>query len=356
MVFCGFVRRRYGDSDAASQNPNTQGWCPLRLKHTFLAVTTVFAALLCLSGCGSDSGSSVLQRDVEGVWSFYEADDSYPPTAPESRPVPSSPPVYGVSNALAYGGSRSNRPTKNGFTKNLVLQLTNKDDVNQSCTTCGQAVGGSRLFGKFISINHQFLCTPDLDETNKPIGPGTWLRLYGTLEGTQIEAKVTGNINKLICSRDENIGSPPGPNNCAGLGFSGNFQHPVEIDVSGELQWEPWALGYGFCKMVFTYDKVIHPDHVTGAEPPAACNEEEQRTGEFELYKSWYQPTDTSSVNCATSVPPFGWLDLIKNYAAWSSAPDPAPPAIGGCDTRDAYRWGPILMPESECLDTYVSE
>ena len=336
MVFCGFVRWRYGDSDAASQNPNTQGWCPLQLKHTFLAVTTVFAALLCLSGCGSDSGSSVLQRDVKGIWSFYEIDDS---SSPPPNPLQDLYTPLAPGKALAYDGFR-NRPVGDRITKNLVLQLTNVGEVSQICDTCGQAVGGSRLYGKFISINNQFLCTPDLDLTEKPIMPSAWMRFYGTLEGTQVEATVTGSISQRVCSRDENEGLQPGPDNCAGLGFSGNFQHPVEMHVSGELQWEPFVFGLGFCKLVFTYDKVVYPNQTTWLEAPAACNE----TGEFVLYKSGYQPTDTASQNCATAQPPVSTV-------GWSQSPN-----LGGCGDRDAYRWGPIAVTESECLDTYVSE
>lgn len=45
---------------------------PLRLKYTFLAMTTVFAALLCLSGCGSDSDSSYGEQDFASVQVMYD--------------------------------------------------------------------------------------------------------------------------------------------------------------------------------------------------------------------------------------------------------------------------------------------
>ena len=408
----------------------------MRLKRTLLAVTTVFAALLGLNGCGSDSGSSVLQRDVDGVWSYYEPNycEEIEPNVwrgtcfenAQMAPVPSDPPIVGVSNALAYDGFR-NKPTTSVTTRNMVLQLTNEGNVNQICDTCGQKVGGSRLYGKFMSINHRFLCTPDLDSDEKPIRAANWLKLYGTLDGTRIEGTVTGNINQTTCSRDENSTKFPGPNNCApdasgtdgvalsgdptftsqtadfteydvglpitidsvepptcggcaptnltttiaavnsetsvelavapsnsvnpatwtkGLVFPATFQHAVEMKISAELQWEPWQetiFGkFGFCKMVFTYDKVAYPNTNVNPEieAPAGCNE----MGEFELYKSSYQPTNTLSANCSTDEPP-------DTGVKWSQRA-----AQGGCETRDAYRWGPIAMIESDCLDTYVSE
>jgi hypothetical protein len=121
--------------------------------------------------------------------------------------------------------------------------------------------------------------------------------------------------------------------------FPAGFRHPFEMEISGELQFEPTILGPGFCKMVLNYSKWIFPDENTRAEAPAACNAEAQRTGEFVLYKSGYQPTDTTTLNCATSQPP---------TSGWNTA--------CGAAGSDAYRWGPIFMTKSECLDTYVSD
>ena len=338
----------------------------MRLKRTIVAMTTVFAAVLGLSGCGSDSGSSVAQRDVEGIWSFYEEDPNAPLTAAQDLYTPLKPGL-----ALAYDGNR-NRPRTLRGTQNFFLQLTNETQVAQACDTCGQSVSGNRLYGKSLSLNQDFLCTPDILNNNNASSVPTrsWLQFYGTLDGTTVQGKMTGKFSKSLCSTNENGGpdlppdtNNPGPNNCANAGLSGSFDFPIEIDVSGELQWEEWDLapvfapGEGFCKMVLTMEKKARQNQVNGAMPPVDpltgdgyCTE----TRQIELFKSGYQPTDRNSENCGpfentsgNRTPPV----MPATTVTWSTNPN-----FGGCSNRDAYRWGPILMLESECLDTYYSQ
>ena len=363
----------------------------MRLKRVFLVATAGLAALFFLDACSSDSGSSANAINIEGLWSIYEPDPNLP----------------GYSLAAAYNSGGQNRPKNAGALKNQFLQLTSSLQFKGTCQNCGQEDSGLRLTGRFLSINNQFTCTPDLLPSG-PLPISKWMTFYGRLEGNQIkDATITGSIQNTTCQTDQNA-APRGPDNCAADEdiFPVRFDFPVEVQVSGEVVWEdlqsPFAPGVGFCKMVIDYKKTLLPDSTNGDLPSAEVAEFCNASGSFTLYRSVFRSTQPNSSNpppppdppipaCDVPIPPalcprlyagscgsqpsaqcevadppswcqsyppeeFWRYQDIPPYAAEGSQDFPQWSSGGICGTRDAFRFERELMYEEECVSTAFVE
>ncbi|MEE3327386.1 MAG: hypothetical protein VX252_08635 [Myxococcota bacterium] len=367
----------------------------MRLKRVFLVAATVLAAIFFLDACSSDSGSSANAINIQGLWSIYE-----PELDQEGNPT-------GYSLALAYNSGLNNKPQNDGALKNQFLQLTSSLQFEGTCPNCGQEAGGVRLYGRFLSINNQFTCTPDLGNS-RPLPFSKWMTFYGRLEGNQIkEATITGSIQNATCQTAQNA-PPRGPDNCAADEdiFPATFSFPVEVQVSGEVVWEdaqsPFVPGIGYCKMVIDYKKSLLPDSTNGDLPSAELAEFCETSGSFTLYRSVFKSTDPDSSNpppppdpplpvcdvpnppplcpklyagscgsqpsaqCQVEDPP-SWCQSyppeefwryhdIPPYAAEGATDFPQWSDAGICGERDAFRFARELMYEEECVSTRFVE
>ena len=336
---------------------NSKGWCPLRLKRVFLVATAGLAALLFLDGCGSSDsdGSSAPPISVEGMWSIYEED------------IYVRPSFLPFNAALAWNSGGQNRPKALRSLKNQFLQLSATDQTKEACGTCGQSAGGDRLYGRFISINNNFTCTPDILSQGpnlKSMPAGKWMTFFARIEGTEIkEATLTGSIQRTVsvstCQTAVNQGSTPGgrgPDNCANIpDLPAVFDYPVEVQLSGRVDFEPITPDeegnmIGFCRMLFEYEKSALPDLSTGESAPEECSQ----SGAFTLYRSVYRSTQPNDATCGGEPrffyftgdePPISMIGSAISYDPWGG--------FGSvCGTDDAYRWERQAMYEADCVGT----
>ena len=340
---------------------NSKGWCSLRIKRVFLVATAGLAGLLYLAGCGSDNdGSSAPPISIEGMWSLYEED------------VYERPSFLPFNAALAWNSGGQNRPKALRTLKNQFLQLSATDQTKEACGTCGQSAGGQRLYGRFLSINNGFTCTPDIlkqGPTLKSMPAGKWLTFYGRIEGTEVkDASLTGSIQKTAnvstCQSAVNGDGVPGqrgPDNCANLpDLPVTFDYPVEVRLSGQVEFEPITPDpedpsriIGFCRMVLEYEKSALPDIATGLPAPEGCSQ----SGSFTLYRSVYRSTQPGDPTCGGEPrffyftgdePPISQFGSAISWDPWGG--------FGAvCGTDDAYRWERQAMYEEDCVGTLYS-